>query len=316
MNKKTTASQLSDKKVLVTGASGFIGSHLCRYLYKSGAEIHGVFHSEKPGNDNNLQWWQGDLADSDFVRRLFTAIKPDLVFHLASYVSGSRGLEMVLPTFKSNLMSTVNILTVATEFGCQRIVLAGSLEESDSNNTETIPSSPYAAAKAASSAYARMFFALYKTPVVIARLFMVYGPGQKDLRKLVPYVTLSFLRDEAPKLSGGTRLVDWIYVDDVIEGLVAVAQTPGIEGTTIDLGSGILVPVRAVVECLFNLINSKINPLFGAMEERPMEQVRVANTEKTIAQIQWKPGVSLENGLARTVSWYRKYYTASVSKDT
>lgn len=315
MNKIANPFNLSGKKALVTGASGFIGSHLCRCLYEGGAEVHGVSRSTQSNYDTHVHWWQGELADIEVVRCLLTTIKPDLIFHLASYVSGSRDLEIVLPSFKSNLMSTVNLLTAATEIGCHRIILTGSLEEPDSSTAGAIPCSPYAAAKWASSAYARMFLALYKTPVVVARLFMVYGPGQKDLRKLIPYVTLSFLREQPAKLSSGQRQVDWIYVDDVIDGFIAIAQTPGVEGNVIDLGSGTFVSIRTVVEHLVNLIHPKIIPSFGALNDRPMEQVRVANTADTFAKIGWRPTISLEKGLALTVDWYRNHFVNSERKD-
>ncbi len=297
--------QFSGQKILVTGASGFIGSHLCRRLSMCGAKVHGVSRKIPPKEEHCLCWWQGDLADMQTVRNLLTTIKPDVIFHLASHVAGSRSLELVLPTFSSNLMSVVNLLTAATEIGCKRIVLTGSLEEPDLCNSETVPSSPYAAAKWASSAYARMFHALYQTPVSIARLFMVYGPGQQDLQKLVPYVILSLLRKEVPKLSSGKREVDWIYVEDVVDGLIAIVQTSKREGCTIDLGSGSLVPVRTVVQIITGMVDSEVVPAFGSTPDRPMEQVRVADTERTYSAIGWKPTTSLEKGLESTVVWYR-----------
>ena len=172
------------------------------------------------------------------MRSLFRNIRPDIIFHLASHVKGAPNLEHVLPTFHSNLQSTVNLLTLAAEKGCRRMVLTGSLAEPEPENGELFPSAPYAAAKWASSGYARMFHALYQLPVVIARVFMVYGPAQQDLTKLIPYVTLSLLRGETPKITSGGRLVDWIYVSDVVDGFVALGQAPGIDGATLDLGFG------------------------------------------------------------------------------
>lgn len=304
-------SLFSGKKILVTGASGFIGSCLCQKLLSMGAEVHGVSRTLQPKGSKNLYWWQGDLADITTVRELLTKIKPGYIFHLASCVSGSRDLGLVLPTLHSNLISTVNVLTASTETGCSRIILIGSLEEPDSGCAEVIPSSPYAAGKWCSSAYARMFYALYQTPVVNVRLFMVYGPGQKDLLKLIPYVTLSLLRDNAPKISSGKRQVDWIYVDDVVEGLLLILQSPGIEGHTVDLGSGVLVPVRTVVEKIAKIVNSKANPLFGAISERQMEQNRVAQIKNTQRIIGWKPTTSLEKGLENTVNWYKENLNAT-----
>ena len=110
------------------------------------------------------RWWQADLANLDSGKQIIGEAKPDVIFHLASHVKGAPDLEHVLPTFHSNLESTVNILTVATQSNCRRVILTGSLAEPDFENGEKFPVAPYAAAKWASSGYARMFHALYKTP--------------------------------------------------------------------------------------------------------------------------------------------------------
>ena len=184
--------------------------------------------------------------------------------------------------------------------------MVGSLEEPEQSDTYVVPSSPYAASKWAGSGYARMFHALYQTPVTIARLFMVYGPAQQDLRKLIPYVTLSLLRKQPPKLTSGMRQIDWIYVGDVVDGLLAMVKAPNIEGSTIDLGSGVLVPIRTVVQKLINITDSDVEPALGSVPDRPMEQVRVANIADTYAKIGWKPTTSLDKGLEYTVDWYRE----------
>jgi UDP-glucose 4-epimerase len=300
----TLSSQFFGQKILVTGGSGFIGSHLCRRLRRDGAEVHAISRAQHASDGNGLYWWQVDLAEAEEIQKLVRTIKPDVIFHLASHVAGARELDLVIPTFRSNLMSTVNLLTAISEMGCRRIVLAGSMEEPELESAQAIPSSPYAAAKWASSAYARMFHALYQLPVVILRVFMVYGPGQWDVRKLIPYVILSLLRGEAPKLTSGERQIDWVYVEDVIEGLLAAARSPHVEGYTIDIGSGELVPIQTIVEHLVCLINPQIQPLFGTVPNRPLEQIRVANTENAAALMGWEPVTSLEDGLKRTVDWY------------
>ena len=299
-------SDYATKKVLVTGGSGFIGSSLCGHLCQQGAEVHAISRQARSTTGANIRWWQCDLADHDAVLRLFAEIKPDITFHLASEVTGSRELAVVLPTLNANLLSAVNILIAATQHDCQRVVMAGSLEEPEPDTQPVVPCSPYAAAKWASSGYARMFHALYQTPVVMARLFMVYGPGQQDLRKLVPYVTLSLLRGEAPQLSSGQRPVDWIYVADIVNGLLAMGLATGIDGGTLELGSGELVTTRKVVEMLSEIIDAGIEPNFGALPERPMEQVRTAGVKDTLQSIGWQTEVSLQQGLEETVAWYRQ----------
>src|SRR5271165_2707533 len=238
------AARIAGKGVLVTGGSGFIGTHLCRRLATCGAMIHAVSRQPRQSEGKNIRWWRADLGDIDAVRHVFKSIRPQIVFHLASRVVGSRELQVVLPTFQDNLASTVHLLTAATEAGCQRIVLASSSEEPQHLDDTTFPCSPYAAAKLASSLYGRMFCHLFQTPVVMPRIFMTYGPDQRDLQKLVPFVIRELLRGEAPKLSSGRRRADWIYVDDVVEGLLRAAITPGIEGCAFDLGTGGLTSVR------------------------------------------------------------------------
>jgi nucleoside-diphosphate-sugar epimerase len=303
--------ELAGCSALVTGASGFIGTHLCRKLSALGADVHGVSRRPLAREPGCPRWYQADLTDPAAADRLLDEARPEFVFHLASHVAGARELERVLPTFRDNLVTTVQLLAAATDFRCRRIVLAGSLEEPDPGDTPAVPSSPYAASKYAASSYARFFHALYGTPTAIARIFMVYGPEQHDLDKLVPYIALSLLRGESPKLSAGTREVDWIYVDDVVDGLLALATAPDVEGSTLDLGSGELVSVRAVAERIEKIVGADAAPRFGAIEDRALEQVRVAAVDETAARTGWRPAVDLPTGLARTVEWCREIQSAA-----
>ena len=295
---------LLDAKVLITGASGFLGTHLVQRLCPISGEVHATSRTQRPTLKGGPLWWQTNLEDLGAVRSLFETVKPDIIFHMSGLASAIQTVEFVLPTFHSLLTSTVNLLTVATEVGCQRVVLAGSLNEPQSEDPEMIPSSPYAAAKWASSAYGRMVHALYGTPLVIVRTFMTYGPGQ-DSRKLIPSVVLSLLQGESPKLSSGQWNADWIYINDVIDGFLAAAQMPQIEGAMFDLGSGALVTVRELVEKLVKIVGCSTRPLFGALPDRAFEPARKAEIRKTFEKLGWNPKVSLESGLQQTVEWYR-----------
>jgi UDP-glucose 4-epimerase len=303
---------LFNKKVLVTGASGFIGSHLCRGLATKVAEIHGVSRTPQTSS-SQMKWWQADLEDIASVRTLIRNIKPDLVYHLASNVTGARDLDRVLPTLHSNFVSTVNLLTILTEIGCDRIVLAGSLEEPESDRDTFTPSSPYAAAKWASSAYSRMFYELYQTPIVTAKIFMVYGPEQNS-RFLIPSVISSVINGVSPKLSSGKRSIDWVYIYDLISGLIAMADAPAIEGQTIDLGTGNLNTIREVVEQIVTSIDRRVDPLFGTIPDRVNEQIRVANVANSSDRIGWKAPTSLKEGLKATIDWYVDRLQVTASK--
>ena len=285
--------------VLVTGASGFLGAPLVRALLAAGCRVDAVSRLPQKETSPNLRWWQADIAVAGEIERVLQGSSPEVVFHLASLVSGKRELELVLPTFHANLESTVRLLVAATAARCRRVVLAGSMEEPDLA-AAAAPGSPYAVAKGAAALYARFFHSLYGTPVVSARIFMVYGPGQVDHTKVVPYSILSALRGEAPRLSSGARPVDWIFIDDVIAGLVALSEVPEIEGETFDLGSGELVTVRQIVEKICHALAAP-PPEIGAIADRPLEPTRRANIARSASRLGWRPRVGLEEGLHRTI---------------
>jgi nucleoside-diphosphate-sugar epimerase len=250
-----------------------------------------------------MRWWNADLVELEAARRLMRTIRPDITFHLASLVTGSRRFEMILPVFENNFLTAFNLLMATAENGTGRVVLAGSFEAPD--EADLVPCSPYAAAKWSAAGYARMLHALYQIPVVIAKIFMVYGPGQADHTKLIPYVTTSLLRQEVPKLSSGVRMVDWVYVDDIAEGLMGCGQTPGIDGRTVELGSGELLSIREVVQQLSDLVVGTVVPHFGALPDRPLERVKKADIAESYKLIGWQPSTPLRMGLTRTVDWYK-----------
>jgi UDP-glucose 4-epimerase len=291
-----------DERVLVTGAAGFIGSALCRTLIRAGYEVHGTSRSPRDGAE--VSWWQVDLSEPDPITQIMRKVRPSVVFHLASHVSGDRALSTVLPTVRDNLLTTVNLLTAACEADGPRVVMAGSMEEFDPGDPTAAPGSPYAAAKTAAGTYARLFHALYGLPVTCLRVFMVYGPGQRDTTKLIPYVTTALLRGEQPLLTSGTREIDWIYVDDVVEAFVAAARAPGVEGKIIDVGSGQLITIRALVDRLARLVGGRVAPVFGALDDRPLQVRRVAAVDRTESLIGWRPRTQLDAGLQRTIRWF------------
>jgi len=294
-------------RVLVTGAGGFVGGRLAVCLAATGHDVHGVL---RPGGRADAPAGAEphvvDLTDADAVRRLVRDVRPDWVFHLAARVTGDRRLEAAGALVLENLAQTVHVVTALAQTGCTRVVIAGSMEEPGRGEPATAtPSSPYAAAKWASSGVARLGHALYGVPAVVARLSMVYGPGQRDTTKLVPLVITSLLRGESPPLSSGGRAVDWLHVDDVTRGLEAAAVTPGLEGRTVELGSGRLVTIREVMERIFGLMGVVESPRWGALPDRPLERPIVADVAGSRALIGWAPQVTLERGLADTIAWYR-----------
>lgn len=293
-----TGRDWANSRVLVTGATGFIGSHLTRRLVSLGAQVHAV--SRRPPVDDP-SWHATDLGDTQATAELVGATRPDVVFHLASAVTGARDVKLVLPTLHGNLTGAVNLLTAVTGTDI-KVVLAGSVEEP--REGELVPPSPYAAAKWAATGYARLFHELWGVRVTVLRVAMVYGPGQHDTEKLLPYVIRSLLRDEAPLLSSGQRLVDWVYVDDVVEAFVLAAETDATAGRVIDIGSGVQTSICQTVTQVIRIMDSAVQPRFGALSDRPLDRAEVTDTEVASRLLGWRAQTGLEAGLRRTVRWY------------
>lgn len=287
--------------VLVTGATGFIGSQLAARLAELGAEVHAV--SRKPAApDQQWVWHTADLSEPAEATRLIRQVRPQAVFHLASAVTGARDVALVGTIMAANLTGAVNLLTaVATESPTTRVVLAGSVEEPRGEGT---PSSPYAVAKWSATGYARMFHKLYGVAVTVLRVAMVYGPAQPDAKKLVPYVIQTLLRGEDPELASGTRLVDWVYVEDVIDAFLRAASIDAAAGQVLDIGSGVQVSIRDTVELVATLVGGNARPRFGAIPDRPLDAAQVSDPTAAGQVLGWRPTTTLSEGLRRTIAWY------------
>lgn len=297
---RRTHPQLAD--ALVTGATGFLGSRLVDRLVGGGVTVTCTTRSTDAPAKDGVRWRRCDLTQAAAVTELFAEARPSVVFHLASHVSGVREPGNVPPTLAGNLIAAVNVLLAALEVGSQRVVLAGSYEEPEPG---AAPRSPYAAAKAGATAYARMFWSLYGLSTVVLRPAMIYGPGQPDTSKLIPYVARAFLAGEVPVLGSGRRPIDWVYVDDVVSAFEMAATTPGVDGKVIDIGSGELHRIADVVSVLRAVTGAPVDAEFGGLADRPSEQILAADTERAEQLLGWHATTSLEEGLRRTVESIR-----------
>jgi UDP-glucose 4-epimerase len=290
---------------MITGASGLIGSHVLR-LVEGAAEVVAVSRIRR-ASEGGVRWVVGDLTTPGAVAEIVRSTRPEVVLHLAGEVRGDRSLAAVAPTLATNLVATVELLEAAAEVGSRRVVLSGSLlEEPATGGPQAVPPSPYGASRWAASAYARMFHALFESPVVILRPSFAYGPGQ-ETTKLIPYVITTLLAGEAPRLASGTRLLDCVYAEDVARAYLAAASAPGVEGSTIDIGRGERTAVRDIVQMTVDAVGpTPRRPQFGALSDRPMEQEVQVDVDRTARLLGWRADIGLKDGLAQTVQWYRR----------
>ncbi|WP_171074924.1 NAD-dependent epimerase/dehydratase family protein [Nonomuraea basaltis] len=288
--------------VLVTGAAGFIGSHLVTRLRALGVQVHAVSRRPQRARHGEI-WHMAHLSDAGATMRLFQSVRPSVLFHLAAEVTGSRGDDVVRATLESNVIGTVNVLAAARECGV-KTVLTGSIEEPRPGNGHAPSSSAYAMSKWAATGYAQLYHRLWDLPVTVLRPSMVYGPAQPDTTKLVPYVTLCLLRGQRPRLTRGTKLADWIYVDDVVDAFVLAGESDKAVGHALDIGTGLKTPASEIVERLYRITGASTVPEFGTAPDRPHDITQVGDITPAADQLGWHPVTELDEGLRRTVDWY------------
>jgi len=288
----------SGRRVLVTGASGFVGRWLAARLSELGADVHGLGRnlSRMP---QGIRGWAVDLRHYDAVRSAVNAIRPELVFHLAAFVTARQDRGLVRPMLEHTLMSTVHLLSAVADVSCQRVVLLSSAEAIGSGP----PKSPYAAAKASAEFFAALFQHTYSLPTVILRPTLVYGAGQPH-DKLIPYIITSLVRGSEPALHQPDRICDLLYVRDLVDALCLAAKQPGIEGQTIDIGSGIKVSIAE--------LSQKIAALLGKSSSISADSTRrsvgstdlIVETERAFRLLAWRARWTLHEGLSATLPAY------------
>ena len=310
---------LAGQRVLVTGATGFIGSHLARRLVVQGAEV-AVFM--RASSDpclladvlDRVAVHEVDICDEDSVSAVMAHICPDVVFHLAA-IGMSEPFVSPPVAVRVNVQGTLHLLEAARQCGVRRFVHSGTAYEygdaasDDAPNKEVLdPVNTYAASKAAARAFVRLYSRVYGLSTVNLRLFAVYGPGQPP-KTLISSAACAALEDRDFPMTPGEQMRDFVFVGDVVESYLRAAVKDGIEGVSIDLGTGQACKIREVVTRLFELAGSRGKPLVGALAYRPSETMKqVADTRVAREQLGWQATTLLEDGLRQTIDWYRQGY--------
>ena len=313
---------LSQQRVAVTGATGFIGTALLQSLHRAGAEIVAVVGKGRRTEVLQTLPFSVELLQIEDVRHMGQAIRdaaPAFVVHLSAHVSTERSYASLAQTLEWNLLSTIDVLTACAQTGVQRVILMGSTEEYGQNaapfdpRLALDPPSPYAASKAAQTAYARMFNNSFGLQTAILRPTVVYGPGQSP-RMLISMVMEALAAGRPIDVTEGKQTRDFVYVDDVVEAILLALVTPGLEGDVWNVGSGEVVTVRDCLERIERITGTDGLVLYGERPYIAREIFRYeSELERTFAALHWRPAVTLDTGLHRTWEAIRSKVLASCS---
>jgi nucleoside-diphosphate-sugar epimerase len=303
---------------LVTGGAGFIGSHLAWELARRGERVR-VVDNLSTGKRKNLdvvagaEFLEGDLADLDVARRAVQGV--DHVLHQAAIPSVPRSVNDPITSNRSNIDATLNILVAARDAGVKRLVYAGS--SSAYGDTPTLPKhedmaasplSPYALQKLVGEQYCQMFTRLYSFETVTVRYFNVFGPRQDPSSPYSGVISLfisALVDGRRPTIYGdGEQTRDFTYVANVVDGVLRACQAPGAAGETINVATGGRISLNQLFAELRALTAASVDPIYA--DPRPGDvKHSQADISKARRLLGYEPTVTFEEGLKRTLEWYR-----------
>ncbi len=312
-----------EKTALVTGADGFIGSHLTEALLARGYKVRAL---AQYNSFNNWGWLEdvaacdrleivcGDVRDPDFCRHICRGV--DTVFHLAALIAIPYSYVAPDSYVDTNIKGTLNMCQAARDCGVSRIVVTSTSEVYGTAQYVPIdekhprqPQSPYSATKIGADAIAESFYRAFDLPVVIARPFNTYGPRQ-SARAIIPTIITQIASGKGQlKLGDLSPTRDFNYVADTAAGFIALAETPGIEGRNINIATGTEVSMADTLATIARIMGVEVDAVVDPERLRPAksEVNRLCGDNTIITSLtDWRPRHTLEDGLRATVEWFCK----------
>lgn len=315
--------QWQGQEVLVTGAGGFIGSHLVERLAESGARVrafvrynsrndYGWLDTISPSLLSEIEIFRGDLENPEAVAR--AVADRHVAFHLGALIPIPYSYIHPREFITTNVLGTLNLLEAARRTDVRRVVHTSTSEVYGTPQTVPIselhpvhPQSPYAASKVAADQIALSYHASFGTPVVIARPFNTFGPRQ-SARAIIPSVITQALARDQIEVGSLHPMRDFLYVGDAVSGMLRLGETPGIEGEIINLGTGVEISIGELVERVVVAVGRQIPHVTAPERVRPSTSELdrlLADASKAKRLLGWEPEVSFGCGLERTIEWLR-----------
>jgi len=312
-----------NKSVLVTGAGGFIGSHLVERLVSDGAKVRafvrynsrndpGLLRFIAPAIRNSVELIPGDLRDLTAVRNAMTGTSH--VFHLGALIAIPYSYLNPGEVVETNVIGTLNILTTARDLGVERLVHTSTSEVYGTALRvpidETHPlqgQSPYSASKIGADKLAESFFCAYNLPVVTVRPFNTYGPRQ-SARAVIPTLITQALTQPVIHLGNLDARRDFTFVSDTVDGFLKIAETVGVEGVTLNLGTGQEIRIGDLAKEILSMLDHPVTLQIDADRLRPEKsevQRLLSDNRMAYEKIGWRPQISLQAGLRQTFDWIK-----------
>lgn len=305
------------KRVLVTGASGFVGANLARRLLDEGHEVHLLLRS------GYQSWRVGDLGghthnhevaltDKVQLDRIVGEIHPEWVFHLAVYGAYSEQRDW-RQMVQANVVSTGNLLDACMQTGFDAFINTGSSSEYGFKNTAPKeddflePNSHYAVTKAAATLHCAFMARAHDLPLATLRLYSAYGPFE-DPKRLIPALLIKGLEGRFPPLVSADIARDYVYVGDVCDAYIRAASAADrFRGEIFNVATGVQVRLGEIVDIVRTLLEIQAQPQWGTMPAREWDtSIWVGDSVKILREVKWSPVHSLKSGLEEFIAWLRK----------
>lgn len=314
----------TDTKVLVTGAGGFIGSHLVEKLAESGADVRAFLHYNSRADIGHLRYLgqeilsrveiiSGDLTDANAVQKVVNGC--DFVFHLGALISIPYSYRHPLEVIRTNVVGTTNVMLASREANVKRVIHTSTSEVYGTAMHVPIDEkhplqgqSPYSASKIGADKLVESFYCAYNLPVVTVRPFNTYGPRQSS-RAVIPTIISQVLSKDNIKLGNLETTRDFTYVTDTVMGFIRAAKAENVEGKVYNLGTSEEISIGELANLIIRLIGRPVTIQIDQERLRPekSEVFRLlSNNTLARTELGWQPEISFEAGIRLTIDWIRE----------